>query len=421
MTAAPTAAPRARPQATDLDKAGLGQRFPLVAPARNPIALHLVQAWEAYEMTHPTDRVERLLRAGRSATGIGPEVHSGWLAPDGHLDIALPRGVPWERYPVVGEPRYRFRHADALPARTARFAPGMEHALNCPISDLPSRVTSVIVHLATGWDGTDAGGQADWLAQALAVVGMLSEDVPIHLVDPEGNVVGDLATLVALLRGSDPWRRFLYSYAANFSAIAYKALEAATAHWDDGSHELRRAAWPDTPRDPRGLREQVRETIATRAGSRTKRNGLLHPLALQVLYALRRQGGAPLRAPVRGTDSQAWQRDLVTPGWDLSPVWRGTGRYAPAPVDPATVESVARALVVNGLLRLDGQAIVPSAAGEAFLDALHPDCEDPDMPCRWASRPMGEPERAAMDAWITRTFRKMKRAVNALPSDQRTA
>jgi len=55
-----------------------------------------------------------------------------------------------------------------------------------------------------------------------------------------------------------------------------------------------------------------------------------------------------------------------------------------------------------------------SRAGEAFLDLLHPACEDVDLLCRWGHPPYPAEAREAMDAWIARAFSKLKRKAAAL-------
>lgn len=104
--------------------------------------------------------------------------------------------------------------------------------------------------------------------------------------------------------------------------------------------------------------------------------------------------------------------------------WRGTGRYAPkAGVgigSPSSRDDIVTQIVEAGLAdtvalkRANGspqKALRISTDGLRLLDALHPDCEDADLPFRIdAWQAMTEDEAAArIDRYIKTFFGKMKR------------
>ncbi|HDR9179280.1 TPA: type IA DNA topoisomerase [Burkholderia vietnamiensis] len=96
--------------------------------------------------------------------------------------------------------------------------------------------------------------------------------------------------------------------------------------------------------------------------------------------------------------------------------WRGTGRYAPALLgSPAS-----RVEIIQGLQ--DAGLAVPNAAGQVrltstgrrFLQLLHPDCRDADLPARMAEWERTWPEsRPKVESYIRTFFGKQKRFAKA--------
>ena len=132
----------------------------------------------------------------------------------------------------------------------------------------------------------------------------------------------------------------------------------------------------------------------------------LSKYALQLLYALR--GKATLSCG-----------DIV----GLMARWRGTGRYADEKStwrqrlgSAASHAAILDNLVSAGLLRVlqrgdsESDRLEVSPLGNALLQALHPDCEDPDLPFRldaWCSA--GQASLPPIDKYIRTFFGKQTR------------
>lgn len=131
---------------------------------------------------------------------------------------------------------------------------------------------------------------------------------------------------------------------------------------------------------------------------------------LQFLYALRRRGTVDFEEVCR------WARE-----------WKGTGKYQTGTTDwlrmyPSSITApyLGARLTLNGRFdyNLVAERFGPGSTkvrltdnGERFLSALHPDCEDPDMPFRvheWCLMPREEANQR-MDRYIRTFFGKQKR------------
>ncbi|HDR9131985.1 MULTISPECIES: type IA DNA topoisomerase [Burkholderia cepacia complex] len=94
--------------------------------------------------------------------------------------------------------------------------------------------------------------------------------------------------------------------------------------------------------------------------------------------------------------------------------WIGTGRYAPSPLgSPASRATILEGLQLAGLIawNSDGR-IVLTELGQTFLQRLHPDCLDADLPARigqWESAwPASRPN---VERYLRTFFGKQKRFV----------
>lgn len=121
------------------------------------------------------------------------------------------------------------------------------------------------------------------------------------------------------------------------------------------------------------------------------RDYLVSKYSLQLLYALRDQ------PPI---DSE---RALIR----MMHEWPGTGRYARRDLgSPASQPAIIEGLRSAGLVHEAGL----SAAGQAFLDLLHPDCRDPDLPARITRWEQAWPSsRTAVERYLRTFFGKQKR------------
>jgi len=95
--------------------------------------------------------------------------------------------------------------------------------------------------------------------------------------------------------------------------------------------------------------------------------GNVSKYSLQLLYALRGQPAAS-------------EADLI----QMMQHWTGTGRYAPIPMGSAASRgAILLGLIKAQLVEKDANGdMALSTPGEAFLQLLHPDCRDPDLPAR---------------------------------------
>jgi hypothetical protein len=399
--------PHARPQATDLDAIDPPRPFrPPVEPLSGILTLHLILATGQFGPAIK-DETRVRLRSGLEAAGI-PRGYSVWADPGDRMGWELPRGIAWTDYPVVGTPRVKEIRGREYPIVDIRHASG-SYGTPIPADRVLSDLGNVIVHLPDDIRSPDPARRAratDWAASALAWVTAVHASVPVTLVSGDATPVGDRDDLRALASGAAAARRFAYAYAANFTAIGLKALERCLPAPDPGAAALLKRLHGVSP-DPSSV-----DMALSRVRTRMDISGLLNPLALQALYALARRDGVPV--PFLGPDdpAAAW-RALLTPEGYAYPSWTGTGRYPSRPIHKDEVVSVGSALIRYRLVTADGDRLLVSATGRAFLDALHPDCEDVDMPVRWAGRDAAPGDAEAMDRWITRTFRRMKSRVNA--------
>lgn len=129
--------------------------------------------------------------------------------------------------------------------------------------------------------------------------------------------------------------------------------------------------------------------------SRASRDYLVSKYSLQLLYALRD------RSPARSDE------DLLRAMQE----WQGSGRYATRGMgSPASRSEILAGLRSAGLM--DGLAL--STSGRAFLDLLHPDCFDPDLPgriCQWEKD--WPASRSKMERYLRTFFGKQKRFAHA--------
>jgi DNA topoisomerase IA len=91
--------------------------------------------------------------------------------------------------------------------------------------------------------------------------------------------------------------------------------------------------------------------------------------------------------------------------------WPGTGRYQPSAIgSPASRHVILSGLLDAGLLDSNDRKVSVSERGRRFLDLLHPDCEDADLPARlleWQRDwPVSKPK---VERYLRTFFGKQKR------------
>lgn len=368
----------------------------------------------------PNDDPEMLVWLHSRAFDRGGAIHAAVMVDALPLTTwARPRGLGWADYPVVSDMAYRIDPSTWGKARVHhgpadRIVPS--HVLDAPVA---LRGAEVIAIMLTGpWFSSlrDEHEEAV-LAQHLRVLRAagVGDDTSVMVVRlaraPYFTTLGALARFCADALARD---RLTFSYGVNASVIHGRVLADILdrkARSEILPPEVR--CLPGDDLSLRQARDRAREGMISDLGS---------PLGLQVLYRLRRLGGegCPPTVPGRSHTHRKY------PGFDLhalgggtdedgNAVWTGTGRYPPVALDEHRMELIQKAVrrfmladvVPDGVAGAGNLALTET--GLAFLDALHPDNEDPDCLNRWASP--GTPDVAAMDSWVLRNFRKAKHRI----------
>jgi hypothetical protein len=338
------------------------------------------------------------------------------------------RNLPWKSIPVVSEPSaehsaYSVRQLDHngnYAAEQKRIV-GKHVGEEVPYQQLLQENVKVLViashELIDAYITKALGAWSDVQDERLPVV--------IHH-GPDG---GSIVPLERIRSARDRFKaeaRFLYNHALNFSVLARRAL--FKIYFDEQlSKQVARHALPSV--------SEYRWRWA-------------HPFFLQILHHLKRLGRI-------GTDEHRIQLNKKVDGFSYAHVyakglpvfektgdrhefvWKGTGAYpesriavgrAPEPgeQDPNAYSShfehpyfqVFHHIEHTGLLGLDGDDIVLSPWGVKFLEIMGPDTDDADVLLRWRT-PTGEIGGAesvkAMDRWLNRVFRSVKRRVAQFP------
>lgn len=181
-----------------------------------------------------------------------------------------------------------------------------------------------------------------------------------------------------------------------------------------------------------------------------------HPLIIQTMYLMKRIGLVSPSAglPISNSDISAFNVsvDYHQRGYLLAtrlPIfardgdlfrleWKGSGKYPSWSMDVGVVHDRAAfvpkdgimptehhifrcfgSLFSMGLLEVSEDSLLLSKVGVRFLEMLGPDLDDEDVLLRW--RPLGKrlgspDDIPAMDRWLNRAFRSVKRRVSSLPS-----
>lgn len=287
-----------------------------------------------------------------------------------NIRFRYPHALKWADYPHVSEPQNTVAPLALAPA-PMRFMPDglMLEGLR-PEDALPHLRRADLIVCACDPDHTGAvsfdvamdcllGAERASMCPSLRISAL--DDASVEAA------FAGMAPFGEVLAASAEYGRVKRYFDWNFNVNSYAVLGAAQ----------RRAGVPDVP---------------------------LSKYALQLLYGLRN------RPPM--TDG------LVI---NLMQKWAGTGRYlARAGAAGLRFGSAASRLrILDNLLEaglvarteVDGKhAVQVSARGQALMNLLHPDCEDPDLPFRlhaWCEA--GAASKPAIDRYIKTFFGKQKR------------
>lgn len=279
----------------------------------------------------------------------------------GFYRFLYPRGLAWRDYPFVGDPAYQ-RHTDwdrKSPVR--RFANGVEIQGGAD-AEAAIRVAERVV-FACDPDRTGVHAFQVLLREARGV-GVPEQIFPaFYMASLDANAIA--AAIASPGRTSDAWfqealrdgeakRHFEFNWDANALAVFARAWQAVGGG----------GPWP------------------------------LGKYSLQLLYALRET--PPL-------SEGALVRRMVE--------WRGTGRHPETALgSPMSQPAIIQSLVSAGLLGGGPKALAITARGHALLAALHPDCEDADLPMRLDAWMRNWPaSRPAMERYLRTVFGKQVR------------
>lgn len=309
---------------------------------------------------------------------------AAWL--DKMLKVEFFRGVSWTDLPVVSDPWYRISVGSATLARGMEEKPGVAEFFDAHYAYLhhDNRETS------------DPGVMArDRYLSGYIHSRMFDGLTPVYVATRRSD---DIMTTTAaeMMEPAAGTMRLEYSYHFNMMAIAGKLVERFRA--DTSSYCLRPWMY--------GNDYLAGATVS----------GFYHPLALQLLYALKRRG--PVSAQSFAASKTPLDDLFLTR--DRTVYWPGTGKYPGVEIRKDSEAAQAeKSLFLLGLVeRTDQQhQFRISEAGERFLELLHPDCEDPDILNRWADCETGlisGKYSDNVDAWLMRFFSKLKTRVNAI-------
>lgn len=273
----------------------------------------------------------------------------------------LPRGVSMRDYPFISEPRWTPRSEYAR--GVWEVVGGLIQPFDAAIPDVMVAASSIC--FAADPDASDAANFHVLLSQAVgesaatarhaAIMLRSLDDASIRKALAAGGTTQD-DDFIALRESGLAKRFFDYNYIANSLAVMRKALDTAGA-FDHGT---------------------------------------VSKFALQLLYALRKWGR------LKWGDAIARMAS-----------WEGTGRYALQGLGMGSAAS--RVGIVENLcaagFAVEGEGSVAiSAAGLRFLDQLHPDCCDPDLPFRLERWQQEWPEsKPKMERYLRTFFGKQKR------------
>jgi hypothetical protein len=374
-----------------------------------------------------------------------------------YMQTSFPRHIPWTMFPVVSDPWFEFKPVQSRWGRErADIYPDPGESI-VEVSEILERYDAYVLD-AEDYHYGELGLNESLLKLAYTVHHLGTVGKPVYLKSsafPEARD-GDederyrhrLVAASDIMGWVRPYAMFMYSYRLNFASIAMKALRAARFGCEKPSivDHYREMRHRDS-HDRRGEAPRVRvnhrsdsnhywlifghvERSWERYEAGLVPQGLDHPLALQLLYALRRAGGTiSAEKFLNCWDGGAHMFGELMKSREhqnIQDMWGGTGKYEP--ICFGEDKKPEQALLATGLVEIDHQTLTLSITdiGERFLNYLHASCEDPDVILRWMNpetRFFNPGSEAAVEEWLTKFFRKMKTRVNLIPPnlcEQRT-
>jgi len=333
----------------------------------------------------------------------------------------LPRGQKWRDYPTIREPLVKSTRGTGVDgvevliskAGRAESVYGIDRS-----AALGAAETIVITMIEDSKVDFDAEREGKLLAR---IWGFISQALDVGTArlrkvvvirtgrSPQSMSLEEFRDMAA---GYIPYLRFDYNYRVNASVILGELLRYLvpkdftvpdTVGWNLNHAE--RSKLGNTP--PEVLSKGYVGAMAS-------------PLALQLLFRLRREHSVPdafYASQGRWTDGCV-REDVISKAligdernWRNEPLWKGTGRHDPKPLDTVSVAYALETFLFFGLAAPnEDNAYELTDVGGMFLNLMHQDNEDADVLLRWRG-PADAKTGAAMDDWILRNFRKMKHKI----------
>lgn len=302
----------------------------------------------------------------------------------GFYRFRYPRGLSWRDYPFVGEPTYQ-RHADWDRNSPVRWVvKGVEIPAGADVEAAIREAEKVVFACDPDRTGVHAFqvllreargvGVPEQIFPALYVAATDADSLAAAVASP-GHTSD--AWFQDALRDAEAKRYFEFNWDANAMAVFGRVWQRLVPH--------RRTA--PSPHELALLGASWERAIGASPWP-------LGKYGLQLLYALRN---------VPPLSEGAVMRRMVE--------WRGTGRYPEAVLgSPMSQHAIIQSLVSAGLLGGGPKALAITARGHALLAALHPDCEDADLPMRLDAWMRDWPaSRPVMERYLRTVFGKQAR------------
>lgn len=300
-----------------------------------------------------------------------PDAHLSFINanPYGNFKFAYPRGISWADYPLISEPR----------------------------------------HKLTAWAewhcAPVAYGTGDTLETIAMSPDLLSDaDLIVHACDPDHTGAVSFAILMETIFGD---QRALDCPTLNLYAIDDQSILKGLAETRSFGEIF--AATLDYGRVKRYFDWNWNVNALAILGETARRVGVPNDAPPVSKYALQLLYGLNKRQPMK-------EGHIMS----LMDKWQGTGRYdrtkgfdywPPALGSCASRLDIVENLIKAELLEYVERVIHLSDKGKAFLTALHPDCEDADLPFRldaWGQQGITA-AKPAIDRYIRTFFGKQKR------------
>jgi hypothetical protein len=273
-----------------------------------------------------------------------------------NVQFRLPKDLKWSSYPVLGSPAYKLMYSSEK------------------YFDLVEWSSSTILVNSSVWILESHDGKPNVLSSIKdAIIARrlmeLENSVKIMTIRDGKLVDVDLSPYLEQERLELPWQRFLWSYAANWDALGGKALKMV----------LEQYPW-------------------SKDQEQTSARELMDPWCIQLLFACR-------RAAQGKWEGEAIESTLHCNGCGVSMIpgmvagqdcisWPGSGRYAPLLSEQRVdFRNATVRLIKMGLIQFQSQQrwVQIQPRGQALLELLPKNFEDPDVFLRWHKGKKGLP------------------------------